>query len=174
MQKKLHGRCSTGLKIGFWLRAWNIELTLVPSIQIKLKKYPARKYVRHRFWKGERSWWDSKQNKCFCWGSLSKAEGSLKKTLWEILHNLQENICAGSSFLVFSCEFCEICKNAFFTEQHRTTAFDYSSINSSDGSIGKRNRKILYKNRLKHTYLFEPEVLSYYKGQSRWKNRFQK
>ena len=58
--------------------------------------------------------------------------------LWEISQNSQENICAGISFLVFSCEFCEICKNNFFAEQHRTTASDYSSINSSEGSIGKR------------------------------------
>ena len=27
-------------------------------------------------------------------------------------------------FLVFSCEFCEICKKTFFTEQQRTTASD--------------------------------------------------
>ena len=52
--------------------------------------------------------------------------------LWEISQNSQENICAGISFLVFSCEFCEICKNTFFAEQHRTTASDYSSINSSE------------------------------------------
>ena len=31
----------------------------------------------------------------------------------------------------FSSEFCEICKNAFFAEQHRTTNSDYSSISSS-------------------------------------------
>ena len=35
----------------------------------------------------------------------------------------------------FSCEFCEIYKNTFFAEHHRTTASDYSSINSSDGGI---------------------------------------
>ena len=38
-------------------------------------------------------------------------------------------------FLVFSCELCEICKNIFFAEQRKTTASDYSSINSSEGSI---------------------------------------
>ena len=37
-------------------------------------------------------------------------------------------------FLVFSCEFCKICKNTFFAEQHQTTASDYSSINTSEGS----------------------------------------
>ena len=70
--KKFHRRSSTGLKIDFWLRAWNIELTLVPSLQIKPKKYSARKYVWHCFWKGERSWWDSKQNKCLWWSSHAK------------------------------------------------------------------------------------------------------
>ena len=139
MQKKLHRRCSTGLKIGFWLRAWNIELTLVPSLQVNQKKYLDRKYFWHWFWKGERSW-DSKQNECLWWSSRLK--GSLKKMLWEISQNSQENICAGISFLVFSCEFCGICKNTFFAEQHRTTASDYSSINSSEGSVGKRNRKL--------------------------------
>ena len=33
--------------------------------------------------------------------------------LWEISHDSQESICAGISCLVFSCEFCEICKNTF-------------------------------------------------------------
>ena len=33
---------------------------------------------------------------------------------------------------MFSCKFWGICKNAFFAEQHRTTASDYSSINSSE------------------------------------------
>ena len=46
--------------------------------------------------------------------------------LWEISQNSQEKISAGISFLVFSCEFCEICKSTFFAEQHRTTVSDYS------------------------------------------------
>ena len=29
------------LRISFWLRVWNIELTLVPSLQIKPRKYSA-------------------------------------------------------------------------------------------------------------------------------------
>ena len=55
-QEKLHPRCLTRLKIGFWLRVLHIELTFVPNLQIKPKKYSARKYVWHHFWKGERSW----------------------------------------------------------------------------------------------------------------------
>ena len=144
MQKKLLRRCSTGLKMDFWVRAWNIEPTLVSSLEIKPKKYSARKYVWHRFWKCERSWWDSKQNECLCWSSRPK--GSLKKMLSEISENSQENICAGISFLVFSCGFCEFCKNTLFVEQHRTTASDYSSMNSSQGSISKRNYKLGFKN----------------------------
>ena len=65
------------------------------------------------------------------------SEGFFEKILCEISQNSKENICAGISFLVFSCEFCEICKNTFFAEQHRTTAPDYSSINSREGSIDK-------------------------------------
>ena len=45
MKKKLHRRCLSGLKICFWQRIWNIELTLVPSLQIKSRKNSAGKYV---------------------------------------------------------------------------------------------------------------------------------
>ena len=113
-----------------------LELTPVLSLQIKLKKSSARKYVWHCFWKDERSWWESKQNECLWWSSSTK--GSLKNMLWEISRNSQESISARIS-LVFSCQFCGICKNTFSAEQHRTTASDYSSINSNEGAIGKRN-----------------------------------
>ena len=96
--KKLHRRCSNGLEIGIWLRVWNIELALVPSLQIKSRKYSAGKYVWHRFWKGRRSWWDSKQNECLCRSSRSR--GFLEKVLWEFSQNSQENICAEISFLI--------------------------------------------------------------------------
>ena len=42
--------------IGFWLSVLHIELTFVSNLQIKPKKYSARKNGRRRFWKGERSW----------------------------------------------------------------------------------------------------------------------
>ena len=102
----------------FWLLAWNIELTLVPSLHMKPQKYSARKYVWHCFWKGKWSWWDSKQNECLWWSSRPK--GSLKEMLWEISQNSQENVCAGISFLVIPCEFCGICKisqNTFFYKE---------------------------------------------------------
>ena len=56
LQKKLHPRCLTMLKIDFWLRVLHNELTFVLNLQIKPKKYSARKNVGRRFWKGERSW----------------------------------------------------------------------------------------------------------------------
>ena len=133
-RKKLNRRFSTGLKIDFCLRTWNIELTLVPSLQIKPKKYSARKHGWHRFWKGKRLRWDSKHNGCLCWSNRPKR--FLKKMLWEISQNSQENICAGISFLVFSCKVYEICKNILFAEQYRTTTSDYNSISSKEGNIG--------------------------------------
>ena len=40
--------------------------------------------------------------------------------------------------LVFSCEFYEIFKKTLFAEQYSATAFDYNSINSSEGSTSRR------------------------------------
>ena len=54
----------------------------------------------------------------------------------QISPNLQEDICAEISFLVFSCEFCEICNNTFFAEQQRTTASDYCNIKVTKGVLG--------------------------------------
>ena len=42
-QEKLHPRCLNRLKIGFWLRVLHIELTFVPNLHMKPKKYSARK-----------------------------------------------------------------------------------------------------------------------------------
>ena len=44
---------------------------------------------------------------------------------------------------MFSCEICENFWSTFFAEHHRKTASDCSSINSSEGRIGKQNRKLL-------------------------------
>ena len=68
----------------------------------------------------------------------SRQRCSVKKVFLEISQNSQENTCARDSFLikfqacnfikkeslaqVFSCEFCEISKDNFFTEHLRTTA----------------------------------------------------
>ena len=119
LPKKLSRRCSTGLNIDFWQREWNFELTLVPSLQTKPKKFSTRKHVWHRFWISKKSRWDSKHNECLCWSSRPKC--SLKKMLWEISQNSQENICAVISFLVFSCEYCEIFKNTYLEKYLWTT-----------------------------------------------------
>ena len=68
--------------------------------------------------------------------------GVKEKVFLEILQNSQENSCARVSFFnkvaglpatllknetlaqVFSCWFCEISKNNFFTEHHWMTAFE--------------------------------------------------
>ena len=42
-QEKLHPRCLTRLKIGFWLRVLHIELTFAPNLKIKPKKTQAEK-----------------------------------------------------------------------------------------------------------------------------------
>ena len=72
--------------------------------------------------------------------------GVLWKKLLEISQNSQENTCARVSFLiklqaedlaqvalaqVFSCEFCEISKNTFFTEHLRTTVSGYNKWRKS-------------------------------------------
>ena len=48
-QEKLDPGCLTRSKIGFWLRVLHIELIFGPNLQMKPKKYSARKDVRHRF-----------------------------------------------------------------------------------------------------------------------------
>ena len=120
--KKLHLRCSTGLKMGFWLRVWNN----FPVYKLTRKNTQPENMCDIVFDKAKRSWWYSKQNECLC--RSSRPKGSLNKMFWEISLNSQGNVCAGI-FLVFSCDFCEICKNNIFAEQHRTTASDYNSIN---------------------------------------------
>ena len=102
-------------------------MSLIASLQIKPKKDSTGKYVWRRFWKGKRLWCDSKQKKGLY--RSSRPKGSLKKMLWKISQHPQESICTGISFLVFSCELCEICKKTFFAEQHWTSASAYSSIN---------------------------------------------
>ena len=65
------------------------------------------------------------------------SEGFFKKGV------MRKHLCQKNETLaqMFSCEFCEIYKNTFFVEHHRTTVFDYSSINSSEERLNKRNGK---------------------------------
>ena len=85
------------------------------------------------------------------------SKGSFKKVLCEI-SQIHKKKCAGVSFFdkvfdnflqicsffknealvqVFSCEFCKIRENTFFSEHRQTTASDYSK----ERRIGKRNCK---------------------------------
>ena len=70
---------------------------------------------------------------------LSALRSSLKKKVFlEISWSSQENTCARASFLIelryrplrrlISCEFCEISKNIFFTEQLLSTASERLSL----------------------------------------------
>ena len=59
----------------------------------------------------------------------------------------------------FLVNFAKFVRIPLFAELHQMTASDYSSINSSEGRIGKRNCE-LKKNKLKHRYIFEPKVYS--------------
>ena len=39
---------------------------------------------------------------------------------------------------MFYCNFCKICKNTLVAEQHRTTASDYSTTNSSESKSANK------------------------------------
>ena len=47
-----------------------------------------------------------------------------------------------SIFCCFLMNFAKFVRTPFFAEQHQTTTSDYSSSNSSEGSIGKQNCKL--------------------------------
>ena len=101
---------SARLKIGFRLRVWNIELTLVHSLQIKPKKYSARKYVWRRFWKDERSWCDSKQE-CLC--SISRLKGSLKRFFEKFCRIHKKTSVPESLFCCFLVSFVKFVRAPF-------------------------------------------------------------
>ena len=97
---------------------WNIELTLVTSLQI----------VWHCFWKGKRSGWDSKQNECLwkrvrkVWEFLS-SEGFFQKGT---MRNFAEFIRKYHRY--FLVKFGKFVKTSFLAEHHRTTVSDYSEL----------------------------------------------
>ena len=76
-----------------------------------------------------------------------------------------------SLFWCFLVNFGKFAKTPFFVEQHRATAPDYSSINSSKGSIGKT---VNYETKTKAYVLIWTGSVIYQKGQSSWKNKLQK
>ena len=97
---------------------WNIELTLVTSLQI----------VWHCFWKGKRSGWDSKQNECLwkrvrrVWEFLS-SEGFFQKGT---MRNFAEFIRKYHRY--FLVNFAKFVKTPFLAEHHRATVSDYSKL----------------------------------------------
>ena len=111
MSKKFNRRCSTGLNIDFRLRAWNIELTLVTTPQIKPKKYSARKFVWHRFWIGKKSRWDSKHNECLSWSNCPKR--SLKGCYGKFRRIHKKTSVPEPLFLCFLVNFAKFVRTLF-------------------------------------------------------------
>ena len=96
---------------------------------------------------------------------------SVKKVFLEILQNSQENTCARVSFLicnfikketlaqVFSCEFCEISKNTFYTEHLRATAFGESNNNLfSELLLHFHGESTVYAKLILHFYGFSNTI----------------
>ena len=113
----------------------NIELTLVPSLQIKPRKHLAGKYLWHYFWKHR-----SRRSEVFCKeGVLRNFTKLTGKRLCQSLLFWDKN-----SFNVeaqaFSCEFCEISKNTFL---HRTPLAATSE--STKGILQKQPSKGFFK-----------------------------
>ena len=88
-----------------------MSLLLFPTYQLILSQ------KIYRFWKDQRSWYDSKQSKCLC--RSSRPKGSLKNMLWEIWQNSQENMCIG---IPFWCSFVN------FTKFWRTRFLQNSTV----------------------------------------------
>ena len=83
----------------------------------------------------------------FIYHGSSHRRCSVKNVFLKILLNWQEYTCARVPFLIklqayfikkrlFSCEFCEIFKNTFFTEHPRATDFD--------ATLKKKFKSLLY------------------------------
>ena len=101
---------------------------------------------------------------------------SVRKGVLEILQNSQENTCARFSFLIklqasslrlqtltqmFSCEFCEISKNTFFTEHFWATASNFFFV--ANHIVSKTDSHKLKERFWKHQEI-KREVLSLFKG----------
>ena len=68
-------------------------------------------------------------------------------------------LCRNLFFDVFG-EFCETCNTTFFGEQH-STASEYSSINSSEGSTALVNETVNYDTKTKACVLMCARSVSY-------------
>ena len=119
--------------MGFWLKAWDTNRkNTQPENMSDIVFEKVKDHV-----------WTVKRTSVYAEAAVRRL---LKKRCSEKFCRIHKKTCAGISFLVFSCQFCEIRKNTFFVEQHRTNASDYRSINSSEGSIDKQDCKLWYKN----------------------------
>ena len=110
-QEKLHPRCLTKLKIGFWLRVLHIELTFVPNLQTKPKNTQPEKMCDIIFEKGKGR--GRKVNRACVYAESAVRRVLKKKVLREISQNSQENICNGISFWCFLVNFAKFVKTPF-------------------------------------------------------------
>ena len=90
---------------------------------------------------------------------------SVTKVFLEISQNSQENTCAQ----VFSCEFCEISKNTFVTEQLWATVSLTNLIRLIGGERKKQSEKGGRKNRIKTPLMITMEKITVMKIINRWK-----
>ena len=90
---------------------------------------------------------------------------SVTKVFLEISQNSQENTCAQ----VFSCEFCEISKNTFVTEQLWATVSLTNLIRLIGGERKKQSEKGGRKNRIKTPLKITMEKITVMKIINRWK-----
>ena len=110
-QEKLHTRCFTRLKIGFWVRVLHMSSLLFPTYKLSRKNTQAGNMCDIVFEKAKGCGRKIKQSQCLC--RSSRPNGSLKKVLWEISQNSQENICNGISFWCFLVNFVKFARTPF-------------------------------------------------------------
>ena len=84
-----------------------------------------------------------------------------KMVFLEISQNSQEKTCARINFIkkktlaqVFSCQFCEISKNTFFTEHLWTIAFNYGMLYRKKKEILKLENLSTFAVRIKKWKLY--------------------
>ena len=70
------------------------------------------------------------------------SEAAVPRALYKISQNSRKKSVPESIFCCFLMNFAKFVRTPFFAEQHQTTTSDYSSINSSEGSIGTQNCKL--------------------------------
>ena len=107
-QEKFHPRCLTGSKISFRLRVLNIELTFVPSLQIKPKKYSEK--MCDIVFDRRKVVVEQSTERVFIQKQLSGPKCFLKKVLWEISQNSQENICTRIPLWCFLVKFAKFAR----------------------------------------------------------------